>query len=329
MTDGSVIFKEFKRKTVGWRFPQFPGEKVEMWAIRKYLEALADDNPLWQDEDYAKNTHWEGIIAPPTFVEVFNPIFQGKRRRVDQSKLFIRSPFPRNFLGNEEYEFFNPIRIGDTITSSGIINDVSEKLSSQGSRLIFVYLIKEYRNQREELVARNQWTYIYVEGYPQEPAAEPAVTPAPYKTGEIGIKPVCYEDIEVGVLLPSLVKQIDYVTITRWAAATSDYGLVHIDYTHAVEQLGLPSPVLYGQFSGASMAQLITDWIGDYGMLKRHSVEYRGNIRPGDTIIYQGEVTKKYRQGTEELVEVLTWAANQEGRKVAMGKSTVILKSGE
>src|ERR1700722_17163994 len=37
-------------------------------AIWHFALGVGDDNPLWQDRDYARSTAWGGVIAPPTFL---------------------------------------------------------------------------------------------------------------------------------------------------------------------------------------------------------------------------------------------------------------------
>ena len=36
-------------------------------AIRHFAHGIGDLNPLWQDADYAAQTRWGGLIAPPCF----------------------------------------------------------------------------------------------------------------------------------------------------------------------------------------------------------------------------------------------------------------------
>ena len=39
--------------------------------IRRFAQAIDDSNPLYCDEEYAKNTKFKSIIAPPLFVQTF------------------------------------------------------------------------------------------------------------------------------------------------------------------------------------------------------------------------------------------------------------------
>ena len=41
--------------------------EVEKGAIKKYADAVDDHNPLYWDDEYAKNSRYGSIIAPPGF----------------------------------------------------------------------------------------------------------------------------------------------------------------------------------------------------------------------------------------------------------------------
>ena len=56
------------KDAVGWESkPQVI--EVEKGRIRRFAQAVQDANPLWQDEEYAKNARYGSIIAPPTFLQ--------------------------------------------------------------------------------------------------------------------------------------------------------------------------------------------------------------------------------------------------------------------
>ena len=105
----------------------------------------------------------------------------------------------------------------------------------------------------------------------------------------------------------------------------NDYGPHHFDYRFATTFLGLPDVIAHGPLNTAHLAQLVTHWIGGDGILKRHYAEMRGNVFPGDTLTFQGQVARKYLQDDEGFVDCETRAENQNGRRVMLGRSTVIL----
>lgn len=41
---------------------------VDLSELRRYAMGVEDCNPLWFEQEYAKNTKWKGVIAPPTFM---------------------------------------------------------------------------------------------------------------------------------------------------------------------------------------------------------------------------------------------------------------------
>jgi hypothetical protein len=96
---------------------------------------------------------WQGneIVGFPSFCNVFAIAPFGQA--VTDPKLGI------NLLmlvhGEQEYEFFEPIRPGDTITSTGEITDIFEK---QGKD--FVTVITESKNQDGKLVVRGRWLAV-------------------------------------------------------------------------------------------------------------------------------------------------------------------------
>lgn len=331
MVNKSAIIEEM-RKSIGTKlFPDSSPEEVTMWAIRRFLEATTDENPLWQDERYARKTHWGGIIAPPMFLEAFNPSNRAFRRssHLSHMSLPVEPPFPRILYAYNEFQFFVPLRPGDVITSIGKVGDIYEREGkSGGGRIVFIRYDNEHRNQRNELVGIASWAMASIEGSssgarkvdtdvltpPQKVESQPPTT-----------EQIHFEDVEVDTLLPPLVKDITLFTILKWAAAVNDYGPHHFDYQFATQFLGLPNVIAHGPHIAAFLAQLITNWIGGEGVLRKHYVEMRGNVFPGDTITLQGKVVKKYVQDRANFVECETWTENQKGRRVTLGRSTVTL----
>ncbi|MCX5998918.1 MAG: MaoC family dehydratase N-terminal domain-containing protein [Chloroflexi bacterium] len=310
--------------------PGFPPEDVTIWAILRYTAATEDPNPLWRDEEYAGKTRWGGVIAPPTFVEVYSPLNRTMRETggdlVGLTAPF-RPPFERQLLVGEDFEFRLPVRPGDAISSRVVLGDVWEgKGQSTSGRLVFMREDKYYRNRKDELVATVHWTRAFVE----KPAPVPLM-PAPdtrERTAKlVTIHPtqVCFEDVTAGMEIPSMEKRVTMITIAKWAGATGDVGNPHFDAEFAQKEYGLPGIVAHGALSGAYLAQLVTNWIGGWGVLRKHSTRNRGSVRPGDVLVCRGKVVRKWFEGNDRLVECETWAENLHGIKVTLGKSLVSL----
>lgn len=332
MTAGSAITAEMK-ECIGRRlFPDFPPEEVTTWGIKRYLEATTDENPLWTDAEYARKTCWGGPLAPPGILEAFNPANHAFRRFSDMSHMALpfEPPFPRTFSAYNEMEFFAPVRPGDLITSTCRLGDIYERDSKTGSgRMVFIRMDNHHYNQRGELVGTTSEAMVSVEGKSNRAAAAEVPAPAARKpnpqppvTGK-----VFFEDVETGLELPPLVKSFNMFIILKWAAAVNDYGPHHFDYQFATQFLGLPNVIVHGPHNTAHLAQLVTNWMGGWGALKKHYAEMRGNVFPGDTLTFEGRIAGKCVRDGQCSVDIESWADNQNGRRVMLGRSTVTLPS--
>ncbi len=125
---------------------------VEKGHIRRFAEAIGDSNPLWQDEVHTRQAPHGGIIAPPTFTRALLPS--------DEDESEPRDPSDRVLDAGSEYEFFDPIKVGDRITVTKKIDSFTEKHGRLGAMLIETRE-DSYRNQLGELVATQKITGIY------------------------------------------------------------------------------------------------------------------------------------------------------------------------
>jgi acyl dehydratase len=329
MAASSVITAEMRRHIGDRLFPDFPSEEVTTWGIRRFCEATDDDNPLWQDEDYAKTTRWGGIVAPPLYLEAFNPSNHAFRRYPDMTHMSLPfdPPFPRTFQASNEFQMFVPLRPGDAISSTCSLGDIYEREGSGGGRMVFIRIDNEHRNQRNELVGISSETMVSLEGSPA--AKKTGAADAPKGDTSAAAPPsreqVFFEDVEPGTRLPSVQRKVTLFSMLKWAAAVNDYGPHHFDHAFATDLLGLPNVIAHGPHNAAHLARLVTDWIGGEGVLRRHYVELRGNVFPGDELTVGGSVTAKELKGGEGVLLIEVWGRNQDGKRVCVGNSTVVL----
>ena len=137
---------------------------------------------------------------------------------------------------------------------------------------------------------------------------------------------VYFESIQVGMELPTLEKNPTTQQLVKYAGASGDYYQIHYDQRFARDS-GLPDVILHGALKNAFLGQLMTDWIGQEGTLKRLTAQYRGMDVPGTPIYAKGVVTKKHVEGEENLVECDIWLEDHEGKKTTPGSAVVSLPS--
>jgi len=135
-----------------------------------------------------------------------------------------------------------------------------------------------------------------------------------------------YEDVEVGSEITPLVKQPTTRQLVMWAGASGDYYEIHYDKDYA-QSRGLPGVVVHGQLICSFLGQLMTDWMGEQGSLRKLTCSYRGMNFPGEALICKGEVTKKYVEDDECYVECDIWVENPRGEKTVPGTALVTIPS--
>jgi len=135
-----------------------------------------------------------------------------------------------------------------------------------------------------------------------------------------------YEDIEIGSEITPLLKQPDTRQLVMWAGASGDYNPIHYDKDFARSR-GLPGVIVQGQLVFSFLGQLMTDWIGEQGSLKKINCTYRGMNFTGEPVTIKGKVTKKYIDVEEHCVECQVWAENPKGEKTVTGTTMVVIPS--
>lgn len=132
-----------------------------------------------------------------------------------------------------------------------------------------------------------------------------------------------FEDINVGDEIPSLTKDITEVGMVMYSAATWDFHRGHYD-KEFVQSRGFPAPFADGQMFGAFLAEMIMNWIGDSGTLKKMDFRFRKMVFAGDRVVCKGSVIEKRAENGQKLVTCDLWVENQNGEKILAPASALI-----
>lgn len=139
-------------------------------------------------------------------------------------------------------------------------------------------------------------------------------------------KQLYYEDIAVGREINPLVKQPTTRQLVMWAGASGDYYSIHYDKDFA-QSKGLPGVIVHGQLVGCFLGQLMTDWMGEQGSLRKLTCSYKSVNFPGEALICKGKINKNYVEDGEHYIECNLWVENTKGEKTVSGKALVTLPS--
>jgi acyl dehydratase len=139
-------------------------------------------------------------------------------------------------------------------------------------------------------------------------------------------KQIYFEDVSEGMPIGPLEKNPNTQQLVKYAGASGDFYQIHYDKDFALNN-NLPGVIIHGALKNAFLGQLMTDFAGDLGWLRKLSVQYRGMDQPGAKVVCKGRVTKKLVQGSDHLVDCEIWLENAKGEKTTLGSATVMLPS--
>ena len=117
---------------------------VDVEDIKNYSEGVLDENPIFNDEDAAKEGPYGGLIAHPLFLTPIGFWLTGD----SGPGSWVRTPGAIN--PGQIIEFYEPIRPGDSIRAKSRFHD---KWIKRGKR--YMTYLTEYFNQKDQMVA--QW----------------------------------------------------------------------------------------------------------------------------------------------------------------------------
>jgi acyl dehydratase len=137
-------------KFIGKTYPESTYE-VGKEKIKEYAKAIKNLDPHYLDDNFAKQSKYGTIIAPPTFAVVFGayliePVFNDKDLNLNMAMLVH---------GEQELEFLEVVKAGDSITTSAKIVDIKNK-----EKLDVISVEIKSKNQHGKDVSRGIYTFV-------------------------------------------------------------------------------------------------------------------------------------------------------------------------
>lgn len=131
--------------TAGKTFPRY-AFRVERGKIKEFADALGDTNPIYRDPESPNAKALGGVAAPPTLLRTF---LCEPRTAVEALKVADWSYIVH---GEQEFEYFAPVRAGDVLSAQDRIVSVTEKESRRAGKLQIAVIETTFHNQRGEKV---------------------------------------------------------------------------------------------------------------------------------------------------------------------------------
>ncbi len=138
-------------------------EELGRASIRYFALAIDDENPLYQDDAYAREAGYPSLIAPPTFAVETCQYAHGRPDGNGYMGHGWDLPIEgcRMIRAGNDYEFIRPVLPSDRISVTWVLEDMVERPRSGGGSQLFVTTVARYFDETEELIAVNRETTVY------------------------------------------------------------------------------------------------------------------------------------------------------------------------
>ena len=174
--DNSYITPEIKALIGLEGEPQISWEPVERSEVRRFAQAVMDDDPIFWNDTHVKNTRYGAVVAPPLFplfayrsspgfpdplaTAATDPDFDGFMGLLTSGLPPVSLPMlPRLLNGGNEVEFYQLPKLGDRITARAKYLDIYEKTGRSGT-MVFIVVETRYTNHHDELLMISRLTLI-------------------------------------------------------------------------------------------------------------------------------------------------------------------------
>ena len=130
--------------------------------------------------------------------------------------------------------------------------------------------------------------------------------------------------LERGTEIPMLTKTPSPMQLFMFSASTWNRHLIHYSSEFAARD-GFQHIAVHRALIGSYLAQMLSNWIGDRGFVKKVSWSVRGSAIPGEPIKCGGKVVETRIERGQRCVECEIWAKNVNDDVLVPGTATIAL----
>ena len=345
------------------------GVRVADWpSIQRFCAAIGDTNSLYNDAAGGVGTLFHVMIAPPAYIlSIRTPdsgaAYESKDYGVrkfsikasaewnDVIRMGERLVSELNVTAVRNGSKWGSINTAEVDSTSTYLTHYGGVLGSASGTVALV----PYHFGDPLIVERDVYRYSDDE---MDRMVRDLDATAPHR----GKVPLYWSEVSEGDKLPVLVKgPVSYSELALWRIAEAKPATAHLGpvvhrelmekpgrltvnpSTHwpyfdveqaygdilAVQALGFKMPVSRGLLRFALAAQVVTNWMGDLGFLRRLSLDLPNHFLYGDTMWLTGEVTKMHKEevGTVgyNAVEIRISGTSQLGDTLVEGTAVAYL----
>ena len=133
--------------------------RIDRRESQRYAYAVGDLNPIYFDDASAKAAGYRTLTIPPLFsthaLVAPEPASKLRTDGLYEDSASVALEVARMMFGGEEWDFLEPVCVGDEITGTTRLLDLDQKEGKKGP---FVRLVREttFTNQDGQVVARSR-----------------------------------------------------------------------------------------------------------------------------------------------------------------------------
>jgi hypothetical protein len=151
--------------------PAVAPDPVNQPMIRHWAAALEDHNPVYTDPAVAASSRFGAIVAPPLMLQTWTmptPKISGIAARGGSPVEGGRNPlapldeagFIATLATNSEFEIVRYLRLGEVVTSTMVIESVSDRKQTRIGPGHFITWVTTYRDEQGEVVGRQMFRIL-------------------------------------------------------------------------------------------------------------------------------------------------------------------------
>jgi acyl dehydratase len=332
-------------------------------AVLRFCEGIGDDNPLWTDLEYAAKACYGTLIAPPSFIFACLGSVQVGWPGLGGFHADTKMTFHRPIRVGDKITarvFFDGFDGPDPSTFAGrrVKDYLRQEYHNQDDELVATFICSRIRFERTEAQMRSNSRTVTIP-HPWTEQEIAAIEDDVLAEAPRGATPRYWDDVNVGdeidIITKGPIGLTDEIAFIASGAAPipriSAHGVALRRYrrhprwafrdplTHALEPV---YSVHYSDYAaklqGAQAAydvgiqrtcwqiHSLTNWMGDTGVLKSITGQYRFHVYLSDVVRLGGRVDgKEIDADGNHVVQLTTWARNQRGQETMPGAAIIAL----
>lgn len=176
MPDDSTTLRErldaFVGQPVGSGTPSIAPDPVNLPMIRHWAAAFEDANPVYTDAEAAARSRHGSIVAPPLMLQTWTmatpritgiaerggaPVESNERGALD---VLDEAGFVGTLASNSEFEIARYLHLGEVVTSSTVMESISDEKQTRLGPGHFVTWVTTYRDEAGDVIATQRFRIL-------------------------------------------------------------------------------------------------------------------------------------------------------------------------